>query len=143
MRDSGPFARKAKARIGTPPSTDLIALSSEIRRLGPEAALPNKMPQKWLLHIARDLITSRVLEQSSIPRGEDPADRLRSSIVMIMTILGAQRCPDDSSPKPSEMSFSEEQICEYVDVYHYLILEEVAARAAGVKAADYNLDSIF
>lgn len=143
MRDRGPFGRKAKPLAGLPPKTDLVALSSDIRRLGPKFALPNKMPQKWLLSIGRDLIISRVLEQDQSPGSEDPGLRLQSAMIMIMTILGEQRCPGDAPLKAIDSAFTEKQICEFVDIYQYLVFEELAARAAGVKAVSYDLASIF
>lgn len=124
-------------------NTNISALVYDIRNLGPEAALPNKLPQKWLTSIARDIVTARALEKE---HPNDPglaADRLAPIIAMIMMILEAQNTPSNMLKQLSPVSLEEEDIFEYIEIYKFLVLEELAARTTGTKAGHYSLMTIF
>lgn len=124
-------------------TTDLSALVSDIRKLGPEAALPNKLPQKWLLSIARDVVMARQLEQVRPEDDDSPGELLTPIIAMIVMLLGEQNTPVVPIAKFPQMSFEEAEFFEYVEIYKFLVLEELAARTTGVKAGSYTLKSIF
>lgn len=124
------------------PPTDIKALMGEIHRRGPELALPCKMPQKWLLRLARDIVLSRRLEADYVGGADDPADYIGSVLMMIVAILGAQHESKGSSVG-SEFHFTTQDVHQFVDTYNILVLEELAARTTGVRTARYDLKTIF
>lgn len=111
--------------------SDLLQLKREVLDQGPEAALPCNLPDKWLGLLARDL--------AMLSQVQDGSHSYLSAPLAIV----AQLLLGKSGQKMDEVSFSIEELFEYLQYLEIEIAIEVARRCVDIKAVPATMETIF
>lgn len=111
--------------------SDLMQLKREVLDRGPEAALPCNLPDKWLGLLARDI---EMLSQEQ--------DSSHSYLSAPLAVI-AQLLLGKSGHKDNEVSFSVEELFEYLQYLEIEIAIEVARCEADIDAAPATMETIF
>lgn len=111
--------------------SDLLQLKREVLDKGPEAALPCNLPDKWLGMLARDI---EMLQQA-----QDSSHSYLSAPLAVV----AQLLIGKSGQKGTEISFSLEELFEYLQYLEIEIAIEVARRGAEIDAVPATIETIF
>lgn len=111
------------------PSTDIDALEREVLARGPEAALPQNLPDRWLRVLVRDLLNT-VFDK------ERPGDICAGPLILVAALVDAQAASADATrPKPELMdSFAR---------YRIALMEELLGRQTGIFRREYSVSDIF
>lgn len=111
--------------------SDLLQLQREVFDKGPEAALPCNLPDKWLGMLARDI--------EMIPQAHDSGHSYLSAPLAVIAhiLIGKPR------QKGTQVSFSLEDLFEYLQYLEIEIAIEVARRSAEIDAAPATMETIF
>lgn len=111
--------------------SDLLQLKHEVLDQGPEAALPCNLPDKWLRMLARDL--------EMLPQEQDSSHSYLSAPLAVI----AQLLLGKSGEKETEISFSIEELLEYLQYLEIEIAIEIVRRDADIDAVPATMETIF
>lgn len=111
--------------------SDLLQLKREVLDQGPEAALPCNLPDKWLCLLARDL------EMLPLELGGSHSYLSAPLAIIAQLLLGK------SGQKKDQVSFSVEELFEYLQYLEIEIAIEVDRRGVGIKALPATMETIF
>ncbi|RZF23611.1 hypothetical protein EVC45_43460 [Paraburkholderia sp. UYCP14C] len=115
--------------------TDLASLQREVLARGPEAALPQNLPDRWLRAIVRDMM------QCMFDRTDAPSTAVGAVLLVLALALhreaGASTGVIDASSIPSD------KLTDYFAKYRDALIEEIVARQTGVFQHSYSLSDIF
>lgn len=110
-------------------STDIDALEREVLARGPEAALPQNLPDRWLRVLVRDLLNTGFDK-------ERPGDICAGPLILVAALVDAQAAgADEMRPRPELMdSFAR---------YRIVLMEELLGRQTGIFRREYSVSDIF
>lgn len=111
--------------------SDLFQLKHEVLDQGPEAALPCNLPDKWLNLLARDI--------EMFPQEQDGSHTYLSAPLAVIALLLLGK----SGQSGKEVSFSVEELFEYLRHLEIEIAIEVARRGADINATPATMETIF
>lgn len=106
------------------PRTDMDALFREVVARGPEAALPQNLPDKWLRAIVRDT------RRAAMSGDGDPA---RSAMVLAFALADAT----------VDKAVLDERLPDCIASYQLALIEELIGRQTGIFPHPYSLSDIF
>lgn len=111
--------------------SDLRRLKHEVLDFGPEAALPANLPDAWLSMIARDI---------EVLLNEKKEEHCYLSAPLALTahiLLGKH------DKKDGKVTFSEEELLQYLAELHFEVTLEVIRRSAKIIPEPATLKTIF
>ncbi|WP_143297250.1 hypothetical protein [Burkholderia pseudomallei] len=117
------------------PRTDLVALQREVLALGPEAALPHNLPDRWLRTIVRDMMQCMF--------DNTDASNIAAGAVLLVLALALHRDAGASTGLPDESLLPGDKLTDYFAKYRDALMEELVARQTGVFRHSYSLSDIF
>lgn len=117
------------------PPTDLAALHREVLAHGPEAALPQNLPDRWLRAIVRDMMECMF--------DETGASSSAAGAVLLVLALALPRDAGASTGLPNESLLPDDKLTIYFAKYRDALMEELVARQTGIFRLSYSLSDIF
>ncbi|ANB78127.1 hypothetical protein AYM40_37820 (plasmid) [Paraburkholderia phytofirmans OLGA172] len=117
------------------PPTDLVALQREVLTRGPEAALPQNLPDRWLRALVRDLMQAL--------SNEDAPGDIAAGAVLLVTALALAQAGNTAPPGQTGTSIPEGRLVDCFASYRTALMEEVLARHTGIFTRQYSVADIF
>jgi hypothetical protein len=115
------------------PPTDLAALQREVLARGAEAALPHKLPDRWLRALLRDLMKSMTTGHPEEASG---------TMLLVIALAEARKSNAVASSETASL-VTEEQLVNHYAVYRMALMEEMLGRQTGIFPRVYSLANIF
>jgi hypothetical protein len=116
------------------PKTDLDKFVREILSRGPDAALPQNLPNRWLRALARDIAVSRKAKE----QGKDDSDiDISAPLLVVIALLNGA---DPFAGLRSEIS--DKDLMEGLESFEQALYDEIVGRETGVFLREYNIGNI-
>jgi hypothetical protein len=117
------------------PPTDVIALKREVLARGPEAALPQNLPDRWLRALVRDLMQAVSDEEALV--------NCATGVMLLVTALAFAQAVSTVAPGQAGHSIPDERLVDCFASYRMALMEEVLARHTGIFTRQYSVADIF
>ncbi|WP_250510317.1 hypothetical protein [Caballeronia sp. GACF4] len=122
------------ARTFDLPPTDVVALMRALLTRGPEAALPQNLPDAWLRGLLRDMVATLM------PEGHD-----HLPVKLLVLSLASARKQAQPLPEAWDLAsiFESEPFDSWLHTYHLALTTELISRHVGAASAHHTVEHFF